>query len=106
MVGKEPIISVAANFKQVTGSYLDRRTPNNIVPAICLKVTILFISWIDKCLKSINTEIELVVYLAKQINPVEDSICLCKSNWSVYSRQLPNDKLVNFSQKRPGPNQK
>ena len=41
MVGKEPIISVAANFKQVTGSYLDRRTPNNIVPAICLKVTIL-----------------------------------------------------------------
>jgi len=38
MVGKEPTISVAANFKQVTGSYLDRRMPNNIVPAIYLRL--------------------------------------------------------------------
>lgn len=34
------------------------------------------------------------IYLAKQINPVENCICLCKSDWSVYARQLPNDKLI------------
>jgi hypothetical protein len=35
MTGNDQIIEAAANFKQVTGSYLERRIPNTDAPAIC-----------------------------------------------------------------------
>lgn len=35
IIGNDHTIEPAANFKQVTGSYLERRIPNRDAPAIC-----------------------------------------------------------------------